>query len=67
MGKSKYVLREKEFFSRWSEKKVFNTLSDFALKILALHSLKNSVLQYSEGLIQINCGPTYEWECPKRF
>ena len=53
--------------SRWSEKKVFNTLSDFALKILSLHSLTNSVLQYSEGLIQINFGPTYEWESPNRF
>ena len=48
-------------------KKVFNTLSDFALKILSLHSLKNSVFQYNEGLIQINCGPTYEWESPNRF
>ena len=55
------------FFSRWSEKKVFNTSSDFALKILSLHSLTNSVFQYSEGLIQINCGPTYEWESPNRF
>ena len=35
-------------------KKVLNTLSGFALKILSLHSLKNSVFQYSEGLIQTN-------------
>ena len=55
------------FCSRWSEKKLFNTLSDFALKILSLHSLTNGVLQYSEGLIQINCGTTYEWESPYRF
>ena len=48
-------------------KKVLNTLSDFALKILSLHSLTNSVFQYSEGIIQINCGPTYEWESPNRF
>ena len=48
-------------------KKVFNTLSDFALKILSLHSLTNSVLQYSEGRIQIKCGPTCEWESPNRF
>ena len=48
-------------------KKVLNTLSDFALKILSLHSLTNSVFQNSEGLIQINCGPTYEWESPNRF
>ena len=53
--------------SRWTEKKVFYTLSDFALKILSLHSLTNGVRQYSEGLIQINCGPTYEWESPNRF
>ena len=53
--------------SRWSEKKVFNTLSDFVLRILSLHSLTNSVLQYSEGRIQINCGPTYGWESPNRF
>ena len=48
-------------------KKAFKTLSDFALKIQSLHSLTNSVLQYSEGLIQINCGTTYEWESPYRF
>ena len=48
-------------------KKVLNTLSDFALKILSLHSLTNSIFQYSEGLIQINCRPTYEWESPNRF
>ena len=53
--------------SSWSEKKVLNTLSGFALKILYLHSLTNSVFQYSEGLIQINCGTTYEWESPYRF
>ena len=51
----------------WSEKIVLNTLSDFALKILSLHSLTNSVFQYSEGLIQINCGPAYKWESPNRF
>ena len=36
------------------EIEVLNTLSDFALKILSLYSLKKSVFQYSEGLIQIN-------------
>ena len=36
------------------KKKVLNTLSDFALKILSLNSLTNSVFPYSEGLIQIN-------------
>ena len=35
-------------------KKVLNTLSDFALKILCLQNLTNSIFQYSEGLIQIN-------------
>ena len=44
----------RNFYSSWSEKKVLNTLSDFALKILSLHSLTNSVFPYSEGLIQIN-------------
>ena len=57
----------RNFCSRWSERKVFNTLSDFALKELSLHRLTHSVFQYSEGLIQINCGPTYECESPKRF
>ena len=40
--------------SRWSEIEVLNTLSDFALKILSLYSLTESLFQYSEGLIQIN-------------
>ena len=39
VGKSNYVLTEKNFCSRWSEKKVLSTLSDFALKILSLYSL----------------------------
>ena len=42
------------FCSSWSEKKVLNTLSDFALKILSLQSLTNSVFPHSEGPIQIN-------------
>ena len=46
------------FFSSWSEKKVLNTLKDFALKKLSLHSLTNSVFPYSEGFIQINWEPT---------
>ena len=44
---------KKKFCSRWSEKKVLSTMSDFALKILSLYSLTKSVFQYSEGLIQI--------------
>ena len=43
----------KNFCSRWSEKKVLSTLSDFALKILSSYSLSKSVFQYSEGLIEI--------------
>ena len=39
-------------------KKVLNTLSDFALKILSLHTLTNSVFPYSEGDVQIKRGPT---------
>ena len=39
-------------------KKVLNPLSDFALKILSIYSFMISVFQYSEGLIQINCGCT---------
>ena len=34
-----------------------NTLSDFALKRLFIRSLTKSVLQYSEGLVQINWAP----------
>ena len=43
---------------------VLNTLSDFAVKILSLHSLTKSVFQYSEGLVQINWAPKEEWESP---
>ena len=50
--------------SMWSEIQILNTLSDFALKIPSLHSLTKSVFQYSEGLIQINWGPTSDWEHP---
>ena len=53
--------------SSWSEIEVFNTLSDFALKIPSLYSLTKSVFQYSEGLVQINWGPKLEWESPNRF
>ena len=42
------------FCSKWSEKEVLNTLSDFALKRLSIYSLTISVFQYSEGPIQIN-------------
>ena len=41
----------------WTEIEVLNTLSDFALKITSLYSLTKSVLQYSEGLVQINSRP----------
>ena len=44
---------EEDFFYRRSEKKVLRTLSDFAVKMLSLHILTKSVLQYSEGLIHI--------------
>ena len=40
--------------SRWSEKEVLNTLSDFALKRLSICSLTKCVFHYSEGLVQIN-------------
>ena len=40
--------------SRWSEKEVIDTLSDFALKRLSKYSLAKRVLQYSEGLTQIS-------------
>ena len=43
---------------------VLNTLSDFAVKILSLHSLTKSVFQNSEGLVQINWAPKEEWERP---
>ena len=33
-------------------KKVFNTLSDFALKILTLHSLTNSVFNIMKDLFK---------------
>ena len=46
---------------------VFNTLSDFALKILYLYSLTKSVFQYSEGLVQINWAPKEEWQSPNGF
>ena len=46
---------------------VSNTLSDFALKILFLYSLTNSVFQYSEGLVQSNRGPKEEWASPNGF
>ena len=42
----------------FSEIEVLNMLSDFALNIRSLYSLRISVSQYSEGLIQINSGPT---------
>ena len=44
----------KKYRFRLSEIEELNTLSDFALKILSLYSLTESVFQYSEGLIQIN-------------
>ena len=46
---------------------VLNTLSDFALKIRSLYSLRKSVFQYSEGLVQINWAPKEEWESPHGF
>ena len=45
---------ERIFVLAGLRKKILNTLSDFALKILSLQNLTNSVFQYSEGLIQIN-------------
>ena len=45
---------EKKYCSRWSEKEVLNTLSDFALKRLSVCSLTKNVFQHSEGLVQIN-------------
>ena len=47
------ALYRANFRSRWSEIEVLNT-SDFALLILSLYSLTKSVIQYNEGLIQIN-------------
>ena len=44
----------KNYRSRLSEIEVLNTLSDFALKILSLYSLEESVFQFSEAVIQIN-------------
>ena len=40
----------------WSEKIVLNTLSDFALKILSLHSLKNSVFNIVKDLFKSIAG-----------
>ena len=48
------ALYRANFRSRWSEIEVLNTLSDFALLLLSLYSLTKSVIQYNEGLIQIN-------------
>ena len=52
-GKVQIGSKGEGFFVLAGLKKVLNTLSDFALKILSLHILTNSVLPYSEGLIQI--------------
>ena len=46
------------FCSSWSEKEVLNTLSDFALKILSLHSLTvffhivKDLFKSNEGLLR---------------
>ena len=58
MGKVDQILKQKDYCSRWFEKEVLNTLSDFALKRLSICSLTKSVFQYSEGLVQINWTPT---------
>ena len=58
---------EKNFWSGLSTKNLLKLLPNFALKKLWVCSCTKSVLQYSQGIVQMKWG--LEWECthPSRF